>query len=361
MPELTRAQWLERRRQYIGGSDAAAALGLSPWTSRYQLWQDKMGQAADIPSAVMERGTLLEAVVAELYRRRTGHEIDRAGWCKSPDHYWMAATPDLIDLTEDSICQIKTHSNWQRHRWGDADHPNVPDHEAIQCQHEMAVTGSRVNNLLVLFADEAAFRGMAAMAKGGFRPEAIADHVEELIADGMAEFLPTIRIERDDDTIAGIIEGERQFWEAHVLTKEPPADASVPQTSTDILDADDEQTEVLTEMRELKSVMNDAQEKYEECCVKIETAIGEHSGIVAKGIAKVSYKAPKAKKAVDWASVASTLAEWQDVDVPQPETWESIAKTLGLDAGDDLFNTALEMHTATVQPKRTFRPKFYYE
>ena len=47
MTELTREEWLARRRSGIGGSDVAAVLGLSPWKSPRQVWLDKTTDAVD--------------------------------------------------------------------------------------------------------------------------------------------------------------------------------------------------------------------------------------------------------------------------------------------------------------------------
>lgn len=35
--------WLNIRKIGIGGSEAAAALGLNPWKSQFQLWLEKTG------------------------------------------------------------------------------------------------------------------------------------------------------------------------------------------------------------------------------------------------------------------------------------------------------------------------------
>lgn len=43
MNEEQRAEWLEGRRQGIGGSDVAAVLGLSPWKTALDVWNDKLG------------------------------------------------------------------------------------------------------------------------------------------------------------------------------------------------------------------------------------------------------------------------------------------------------------------------------
>ena len=40
---MDHALWLEERRKGIGGSDVAAIMGLSPWKTAYQVYQDKRG------------------------------------------------------------------------------------------------------------------------------------------------------------------------------------------------------------------------------------------------------------------------------------------------------------------------------
>ena len=37
-------EWLEWRRQGIGSSDSASIMGTSPYTTPYQLWEEKLGR-----------------------------------------------------------------------------------------------------------------------------------------------------------------------------------------------------------------------------------------------------------------------------------------------------------------------------
>lgn len=41
---MSREAWLEKRRKTIGGSDAAAIVGLSRYASPYTVWADKTGR-----------------------------------------------------------------------------------------------------------------------------------------------------------------------------------------------------------------------------------------------------------------------------------------------------------------------------
>ena len=47
--ELPREDWLQIRKQGIGSSDAAAAVGLNPYKSQLELWMEKTGRDAGMP------------------------------------------------------------------------------------------------------------------------------------------------------------------------------------------------------------------------------------------------------------------------------------------------------------------------
>ena len=41
---MTREDWLEERKKGIGGSDAATILGLNPYKTTIELWEEKTGR-----------------------------------------------------------------------------------------------------------------------------------------------------------------------------------------------------------------------------------------------------------------------------------------------------------------------------
>ena len=49
--ELPRENWLAIRKQSIGSSDAAAAVGLNPYKSRLELWLEKSGRDGNLPKS----------------------------------------------------------------------------------------------------------------------------------------------------------------------------------------------------------------------------------------------------------------------------------------------------------------------
>ena len=46
VPDISHEQWLELRRTGIGGSDAPTIVGVNPYSSRYALYLDKIGEGA---------------------------------------------------------------------------------------------------------------------------------------------------------------------------------------------------------------------------------------------------------------------------------------------------------------------------
>ncbi|SUA78206.1 putative phage-type endonuclease [Pandoraea pnomenusa] len=78
--DLSRDDWLEVRKNGIGGSDAAAAVGLSPYMSPLELWLIKTGRDTNLPRPDPQDttepvfwGVMLEPIVAASYTKQTGN------------------------------------------------------------------------------------------------------------------------------------------------------------------------------------------------------------------------------------------------------------------------------------------------
>ena len=83
---LTEEQWLDYRRLGIGGSDAAAVLGISPFRTARDLYYDKLNIASVVDDdgnwVAMKMGHLLEDRVAEIFSRKTGVRPRMADGCR---------------------------------------------------------------------------------------------------------------------------------------------------------------------------------------------------------------------------------------------------------------------------------------
>lgn len=72
---MSKEDWAKLRSTTIGGSDAAAILGLNPYKSPYALWAEKTGKV--IPEDISQKeavrlGTDLEEYVAKRFTEATG-------------------------------------------------------------------------------------------------------------------------------------------------------------------------------------------------------------------------------------------------------------------------------------------------
>ncbi|MDF1822265.1 MAG: YqaJ viral recombinase family protein [Alcanivoracaceae bacterium] len=199
--DMSREDWLQVRRQGIGSSDAATAVGLNPYQSPLELWMVKTGRDQDLPkpdpedmSSPLYWGHVLEPVVAEHYARKTGNKVRRLNSVlqhPDPDKAWMLANLDYTVVGNDSvqILECKTAGEFGARLWRDG----VPEYIQCQVQHQLAVTGKQAADVCVLLC---------------------------------GQDLQVFRIERDEEVIERLIALERAFWD-HVETDTPPeADGS---------------------------------------------------------------------------------------------------------------------------------------
>lgn len=146
---MNREQWLADRRKGVGGSDAAAVLGLSKWKTPLDVYLDKRGEVADTPdNEAMLWGRALEPVIRQQYAERTGRVVRVPdGIIQHPDHPFMLASLD--GMTSDRrVVEIKTARTGQD--WGEIGSDEVPMAYLLQVQHYMAVTGYAVADIAVL-------------------------------------------------------------------------------------------------------------------------------------------------------------------------------------------------------------------
>ncbi len=199
--QLNYQEWLEVRRSGIGGSDAAASLGLSFWKSPIELWEEKvLGKTQPKQdSEPMRWGRLLEPVIRDEFAKRTGYEVSVCrSMLQAPQWPWMQANLDgLIEITGRGIgvFEVKTAAAFKDSEWGSNDdsQPRCPDAYALQVAHYLAVTGLEYAVICVLI--------------GGNK-------------------LRWLTVERDVEFINSLVELERRFWQ-YVLTRmAPPVDGS---------------------------------------------------------------------------------------------------------------------------------------
>lgn len=189
LPDVTRDRHL-----YLGSSDAAPAMNLSPWRSAVELWLEKRRRAAPIEeTAAMRWGKLLEPLLRQEYADLTGRRVrvppERI---PHPELSFIAAHPDGI--TEDRrLLELKTARTSEG--WGEPGSDEIPEYYTIQVQHLLMVAQLPVADVAVLF--------------GG--------------SDFQLYEVPADRELQD-----GILEAEVAFWQFVENDTEPPINYEAP-------------------------------------------------------------------------------------------------------------------------------------
>lgn len=229
------------RRTYLGGSDAAAILGLDPYgKTPLTVYLAKIGELGGTPDPEKEkflrrRKRFEEPIVAMLREEFGGEIVAMNARYIDPEHGFLAAEIDFEWADADGVIQngeIKTVSPFAFNEgagWGEAGTDQIPIHYHCQVMHGLGVTGRQACIL-------AALAGLDTMV--------------------------FYRIERDEETIAAMREAEVRFWREHVEARVPPE----PVTMADAqrlfarrngrpVDLDDETAAALSTLRQVRDTI----------------------------------------------------------------------------------------------------------
>lgn len=193
-------EWLHFRRTHIGASDAISIMGMSPWKSSLELYEEKIFQFEQDENQYMARGKLLESIALEQFEKETGLIMFPMVFVHDSIE-WMSASFDGITLSRECICEIKCP--------GKKDHSEatlgmIPKKYYPQLQHQIHVSG-------LDFAYYYSFDGEKGII---------------------------IEVKRDQEFIEIMIEKEKEFWNC-LQTLKPPtntpkekyATATIPRTT----------------------------------------------------------------------------------------------------------------------------------
>lgn len=195
--DINREEWLKLRRHGIGGSDAAAIVGLDRYKSAFDVYADKIGLKEEQPdNEAMRQGRDLEDYVAQRFMEATGKKVRRRNAIlQHPEYPFMTANIDRWVVGENAGFEAKTTSVLNRAKFNQGE---FPPNYYVQCMHYMAVTGADRWYLAVLVLNKAFY---------------------------------VFTIERDEAEIQTLIDAEKDFWENHVLKQIPPAPDGTESTS----------------------------------------------------------------------------------------------------------------------------------
>lgn len=196
---IEEAKWREARKNSIGASDAATVMGISPWKTEAQLWDEKAnGKTLDFHNSDTVRGHRSENHILELYGIETGRKIFSGEriMLMSNHNSFMSCTLDGIDFTDEDnpiIIEVKS-VKFSHGEWSD---DKIPDYYFTQLLHQLAVTGWNEAILLVRFTRNEGW-------------------------ESASERMYHVKREDVQDQIDKLVRKERKFWNEYVINKRRP-------------------------------------------------------------------------------------------------------------------------------------------
>ena len=318
---LSREDWLNYRRQGIGGSDCAAIMGVSPFCTKRDLYYDKRGIAPAIDEeesnwVAKEVGHRLEDLVAEIFSKKTGFKVfPIRKMFRHPLYPFTLADVDFfIDFGDGTygILECKTTNYNCQDKWANN---STPVNYEYQGRHYMAV----MNINKVYFAC--------------------------LYGNNEDEFF--IRyMERDLELEEDLIAEEEYFWNENVkMCVEPPytekADLVLESIRKHYGPADKDADQVklnrkhlvglekYLELKEQKSKLDQESKKLEEQMKESYAEIVEEMGVSCTGVLKdgsteyiVTYN-PAYRTGIDKKGLEKLKAQHPDVYDDYVNTTES--------------------------------------
>lgn len=271
----------------LGGSDAAAAVGVGRWRSQGELYLEKIGQLAPMmDTRATTWGRNLEAVVRKAYERQTGRRVRLyRDTLVHPEIPWMLANPDGWTRRRGEPVRIyegKTANAYMAKEWGTPPHGQIPQEYLLQVQHYMAVTNAEVADVAVLIGGQ------------DFR---------------------IYEIPRDDELIADLTVIEGDFWE-HVLRREPPElamsdhrflDAAYPRPEIPTAEATPEILTLAAQVTAFNDQISLIEKALSEATAQIKAALVElgNPEIVNGDTFRITWRMEKGR--ISWKDVAERI------------------------------------------------------
>lgn len=185
---LDKADWLKYRKMGITGTDAGAICGLNPYSSAFQVYQDKITQEIEeFDNESMRQGRDMEEYVSQRFMEETGLRVRKANAIfQNEEHPFMLADFDRLIVGKKAGLECKTVSPYSSDKWSDG---KIPLHYQMQVQHYLAVSGYDCWYIAaIIFGREFIIR----------------------------------KIERDEELIQYLITIESKFWKENVLARVMP-------------------------------------------------------------------------------------------------------------------------------------------
>lgn len=264
------------RMTYLGGSDAAAIIGMSDWGTPLTVYKDKIGEGEPLTEEELnffeDRKELEPIILGRLARRRDVNIVAANHRYVHPKYDFIAAEIDFEFEVTAEVCEscpgiptsligtiqngeIKTSLPFAAAKFGDEGTDEIPIQYCAQSTHGLMVTGREI----CLYA----------------------------VMTGIDQ-LATYVLHRDQEIIDGLLAKEVNFWHGNVLARIPPE----PMDNDDLMilfkkhngkpvELDDDTMNALNRLYFLRSAQKMAKEEEEEIKFQIGIYIAREWGLMA--------------------------------------------------------------------------------
>lgn len=269
------------RSTFLGGSDIAAVMGLSPWMTPLELWQFKtkrvVKEVTPEKRRIYSRGHRLEPFIREMTIEKLqdmGLDVELVAVNRRythPGKPYLACEIDFellltgtVEIGDELVILDRTHVNvdaksvtgFARKKWGDVGTDEVPIEYAAQFMFGLGITGRD-------FCLVAALRSF--------------DDVD------------LYWVRRDSETITAMFDKAIEFWEQHVVKDIPPDPLNFADVKrlyekanpiSDMVQVDDEElVQKVHTLKKIKAAKKDLEELEEKLVFEITKAIGDKPGL----------------------------------------------------------------------------------
>lgn len=286
--DASRQDWLNTRRDYLGGSDMAEITGASSFTTPFAIWQDKTSTEDPVEEQkdIFWFGQEVEPLLAARFTADTGIATRNVGTYVSKEHPWAMANPDRL-TADGGVLEIKTTGIYTD-KAKDWKAGEVPDNAYVQTQFYLGVTG-RSHAWFIALVDRT--------------PHIIGpvERDEKLIAEIMAtgaEFWAYVESNTPPPVdLSTVTADELNVRYPHILDPESCAEAPLPELVTDDLQR-------LTAVKDTEKSIKDERTAIE---TRLKAVIGDHEYLTVNGRPVARWQSVAGRRSFDKTAVLEKI------------------------------------------------------
>lgn len=259
-------EWLLDRQQNpsIGASQSAAVLGLHPWMTAVELWDELVnGFQPKEDNLAMYLGREMESILRDLFYRETGMKVKQDNKIRIDEEYdFLTTNLDGMVVGEKIPVEFKTTAK----KWDG----EIPDHYFVQLQHQMMIT----NSPSIYFAS---------------------------LSMGYDKQMIIEKYNRDDEFINKLRKSLVDFWNINVQGKVAPECQTINDANTlyanvseeDIVQADKDIYDIVWKLRSHNIQKSESDREIRHCKLQLMTILENKQVIEYNGSELVTWKPTK--------------------------------------------------------------------